>query len=88
MRERKEIGSCLLMGRLRPKAAMLTPAAAGNAAGDLEIWVSGAAIVPGTCGQVVGRGAGWTQRRGMILPHAAPVAQSTHPLLDVQAPPP
>lgn len=88
MRERKERGSCLLRSRLHLKAAMLMPAAAGSAAGDLEIWASGAAIVPGTCGQVVGRGAGWAQAGGMILSHAAPVAQSTHPQPNVQAPPP
>lgn len=88
MRERKERGSCLQRDRLHPKAAMLTPAAAESATGDLEIWPSGAASVPGSCRPLVGRGAGWTQAGGMILSHAARVAQSTHPHPDVQALPP
>lgn len=88
MRERKERGSCHLRDLRRPRAAMLTLAAAGSAAGDLETWASGVAVVPGICGPAVGRGAGWAQRGVMVLSHAAPVAQSTHPQPDVQAPPP
>lgn len=88
MRERKERGSCHLRGRRRLMAAMLMLAAAGSAAGDLGTWASGVAVVPGFCGPVGGRGPGWAQRGGMVLSHAAPVAQSTHPQPDVQALPP
>lgn len=88
MRERKERGSFLQRGRLRLKAAMPTPAAAGSAAGDLEIWVSGSAVVLGTGGQAVGRGAGWAQKTGLIRSHAAPVALSVQPHPHVHAPPP
>lgn len=88
MRERKERGSFLLKGQLRLKVAMLMPAVAGNVAGDLEIWVNGAAVVLEIYGQAVGHEAGWAQREGNILSHVAPVALSTHPQRDVQAPPP
>lgn len=50
MRKRKERESFLQRGLQPLKAAMLMPAAAGTATGDLEIWASGAAVVLGTCG--------------------------------------
>lgn len=88
MKEKKERESCLQRGRLRPKAAMLMPVAAESAAGDLEIWASGAVGVLGTCGQAVGPGAGCAQRKGVIRLHAAPVVLSIQPHPRVHAPPP
>lgn len=88
MRERKERGSFLQRDRLHPKVAMPTPAAAGSAAGDREIWASGSAVVLGSGGQAGGRGAGWAQRTEVIRSHAAPVALSIQPHPHVHAPPP